>query len=355
MAAGRRSLCLLLTLFSVLRVIAKKVLPGDKPVCGVAMNAFPQPSPVIVEPYRSCRLCPRRCGVNRVVGERGVCGESAELRVAAVEAHYGEEPPISGVHGSGTVFFSGCSLRCAFCQNYQISLFHTGKVTTVPQLVDRLEELYRSPGIHNVNFVTPDHFLPHTVAVVEELHRRGLRLPILYNMSGYAEKDSLKMLQGVADIYLPDYKYADADLARALSHAPDYPQIALDALVEMVRQVGFLDERPIAERGVLVRHLVLPGHIQNSLDALTTLFLEFGRDLPISLMSQYWPARPVKQPEMNRRLARNEFETVCEHADALGFRRLFVQRTDGNDDDFLPDFRRERPFKGNIRNTDNKD
>ena len=305
--------------------------------------------------YQSCRLCPRECGVNRLDDETGICGESAELRIASIEPHFGEEPPISGRRGSGTVFFSGCTLRCEFCQNYQISCQHLGEVMTASQVAERLEQLHRQRGIHNVNFVTPDHFLPHTVEIVAELRRRSVDLPILYNTSGYCKVESLHLLEGIADMYLPDFKYSDADLAQALSHAKDYPDIALTAIAEMVRQTGFLDSflagGAVASRGVLVRHLVLPGHVQNSLDALTTLFLEFGKELPLSLMSQYWPARRMKADELNRRVTPDEFHEVHDHALALGFQHLFVQPVahGDNESDFLPDFRRKRPFKGNVK------
>lgn len=304
--------------------------------------------------YSPCRLCPRGCGVNRIEGETGICGESAELRIASIEAHFGEEPPISGRRGSGTVFFSGCTLRCAFCQNYQISCQHLGETMTVVQVAERLERLNRQRGIHNVNFVTPDHFLPHTLAIVAELRRRAVDLPILYNTSGYCRVESLRLLEGIADMFLPDYKYADHELAQTLSHAHDYPDVALAAIAEMVRQTGFLDafteDKPVATRGVLVRHLLLPGQVQNSLDALTTLFLEFGKELPLSLMSQYWPARRMKAEELNRRVTPDEFHEVHDHALALGFRHLFVQHLeDEGQSDFLPDFERQQPFKGNVR------
>ncbi|RPH98069.1 MAG: 4Fe-4S cluster-binding domain-containing protein, partial [Calditrichaeota bacterium] len=268
--------------------------------------------------YSPCGLCPRECGVNRLKGEAGICGETAALRVAAIEAHFGEEPPISGTNGSGTVFFTGCTLRCAFCQNFQISCFHLGENLKANQVAERLVRLVDQRAIHNVNFVTPDHFLPHTIEIVEELRRRNIDLPILYNTSGYCKVSSLQLLEGIADMYLPDFKYSDAELAAELSQARDYPEIALAAIVEMVRQTGFLDSfmhnRALASRGVLVRHLVLPGRVQNSIKALTMLFLEFGRDLPLSLMSQYWPARSIDQPEMNRRLRTQEFMQVSEHA-----------------------------------------
>lgn len=307
------------------------------------------------EAYSDCKLCPRECGINRTAGKRGVCGESAELRIAAIEAHFGEEPPISGTRGSGTVFFSGCTLNCLYCQNYQISCFHMGNPMTVAEVVQRLQQLYQEQGIHNINFVTPDHFLPHSIDIVQHLRARGVKIPVLYNCSGYEKVDALQQLEEIADIYMPDYKYSDGDLAQALSRCRDYPLVALDAIAEMVRQKGFLDHfltgQAIASRGVFVRHLVLPGQVQNSIDALSTLYAEFGAELPLSLMSQYWPARVIKHAELNRRLRRDEFYRVYDHALALGFKHMFVQHMDvvpESEDPFLPDFRQQRPFKGNI-------
>ena len=306
--------------------------------------------------YDGCELCPRCCHVNRNAGQIGFCGEGADLRIASIGAHFGEEPPISGTHGSGTVFFSGCSMQCSFCQNYQISVQHVGDVMTVDEVVAKLANLYHQRGIHNVNFVTPDHFLPHTIEIVSRLRAQGIDMPALYNMSGYERLASIRRLETVADIYLPDFKYADAHLAEQLSHCRDYPSVALDALAEMLRQKGILDvfrtDPPgeIARQGVLVRHLILPGQAQNSLDALTTLYVEFGKRLPISLMSQYHPVQPCHVPGLNRRITRVEFEQVYDHAVALGFQHLFVQFPEerrSEDLEFLPDFTKEQPFTGN--------
>lgn len=306
--------------------------------------------------YENCTLCPRNCKVDRAAGKIGICCETAELRVSSIEAHHGEEPPISGSHGSGTVFFTGCSLKCDFCQNYQISCFDMGSVTTVQAVVDKLEQLYRQEGIHNVNFVTSDHFLPHTIEIVSELRWRQIPLPILYNTSGYMKVESLREVESYADIYMPDYKYADAGLAQRLSRCRDYPTVALEAIAEMVRQKGFLDsflgKREAATKGVFVRHLVLPGQIRNSIDALSILFNEFGRDLPISLMSQYWPARMIKIAELNRRVKAQEFYRVYDHALDLGFTNMFVQHMSSwgrdSEDEFAPDFSKDKPFKGNL-------
>lgn len=306
--------------------------------------------------YQHCALCPRECGVDRSAGKVGICGESAELRVASLEAHFGEEPPLSGSCGSGTLFLSGCSLLCTFCQNFQISGLHLGAIVGVEQIATRILELVRQQKIHNLNLVTPDHFLPHILDLVERLRDQGFDRPVVYNSSGYQKVEMLRWAETSVDIYLPDYKYSNADLAHALSRCRDYPLVALDALCEMVRQKGFLDHftaaKPLASRGVLVRHLVLPGQVTNSIDALSTLFTEFGRDLPLSLMSQYRPARMVRQAELNRPLRHEEFYRVYEHALDLGFRNLFVQPLEGPveaEDPFLPDFNRERPFKGNVR------
>jgi len=323
--------------------------------------------------YRECELCPRRCGVDRTAEEVGICREGVTLRVASVEAHMGEEPPISGVNGSGTVFFTGCSLRCIYCQNQQISHEGLGREWSVGELVERLIALCESAGIHNVNFVTPDHFLPHTVAVVEALRRRAIRIPVLYNLSGYQSLQSLRLIEPVADIYLPDFKYADPTLAGSLSRCPDYAAVALEALVEMVRQKGFLDSflfggdhelhgvdrnraQPVADKGVLVRHLVLPGQVQNSRQVLDMLYVEFGRDLPLSLMSQYVPIREFPEaPFLNRTVTAEEFHQVLEHAQRLGFSHLFVQypeKTASGVHPFLPDFSSVAPFLGNARKPD---
>ena len=315
--------------------------------------------------YKACELCPRRCGVDRTAGEVGFCGEGARLRLAAIEPHLGEEPPISGKNGSGTVFFSGCSLRCLFCQNYQISQGGLGREGTLQEVAHRLAALYQREEVHNVNFVTPDHFIPHSVAVVKSLRERGIRIPTVYNLSGYQRLESLRLIEPVADIYLPDFKYADRILAESLSRCPDYARVALEALSEMVRQKGFLDtfvdnyEDEIgtapAREGVLVRHLILPGQVGNSLQVLSMLFVEFGRELPISLMSQYVPVQkfPPGSP-LNRHVTRDEFQAVFLHARELGFRNLFVQYPEevtGDMQRFLPDFRVVNPFPGNVRPT----
>ena len=308
--------------------------------------------------FKNCRLCPRQCGVNRLDSGQnahsGFCGEGSRLRVAYVGPHFGEEPPITGKHGSGTIFFSGCSLRCSTCQNYQISKEGLGAPVRVLDLYQKVEAMIRVDQVHNINLVTPDHFFPHIFTLVALLRGNGHDLPIIYNLSGYQKKASLKRAEDYVDIYLPDFKYSDPALSRQLSKCEDYPPIALEAISEMVRQKGFLDsfekEEVLAKKGVLVRHLILPGRIQNSMDALTSLFIEFGSGLPISLMSQYYPVLPQSDQNLNRPVTPKEFERVYAHVLDLGFENLFIQFPDnrsfvqGSPPPFLPDFRLEKPF-----------
>jgi putative pyruvate formate lyase activating enzyme len=305
--------------------------------------------------FQNCLLCPRACGVDRTAGSRkGFCRETAQLRVAYVGPHFGEEPPLTGSRGSGTVFFSGCSLRCSFCQNYQISRDGLGKTMNMNELLVKVEAMIMKEGVHNVNFVTPDHFFPYAFNLIARLRERGHELPMVFNLSGYQSRDLLKLAAAYADIYLPDFKYADRRLAARLSGCRDYPDVGLAAISEMIAQKGlidgFEDDFPPATKGVLVRHLILPGYVENSLDALTTLFLEFGANLPLSLMSQYCPVVPHDDENLNRPLKKDEYDRVYAHALDLGFQHLFVQipeelpEAGPQSSPFVPDFRLERPF-----------
>ena len=307
-----------------------------------------------------CRLCPRECGVDRLKERTpGFCRETAQMRVAYVGPHFGEEPPLTGTHGSGTVFFSGCSLRCSYCQNFQISQEGTGEALEVEELAEKVIEMIKTHSVHNVNFVTPDHFFPHIFRLIFLLRKKGYELPMVFNTSGYQSISMLKIAEPFVDIYLPDFKYADSALAARFSRCKDYPEVALKAISEMIRQKGFLDsfekESLLATKGVLVRHLILPGYVENSINALTSLYLEFGSLLPLSIMSQYTPVRPHQEENMHRPVASEEFQKVYEHAMGLGFERLFVQfpeegeRGEPNEDPFLPDFRRKEPFTTKIR------
>ncbi len=302
-------------------------------------------------PYSVCRLCPRDCAVDRVAGELGVCGESAECRVGAIEAHFGEEPPLSGSCGSGTVFFSGCSSHCFFCQNEQISQDHQGRLYTPDELLQAVIKLAQS-GVHNINFVTPDHFWPHVQFLCESLRERGHRLPLLFNCSGYEKPERVNEYAKHIDIFLPDYKYASPELAEACMGDHDYPDRALQSIIRMVEAKGFLhpwsaDGRDTARQGVLVRHLVLPGYVENSLAVLSTLRKTFGRKLPISVMSQFRPVTGCfEKRQLMRPLRPDEYESVCEAVREWGFDQVFIQEL-SDADDFFPDFENAAPFRGN--------
>jgi len=302
--------------------------------------------------YNECILCPRRCGARRNEGQRGYCGESSTLRIAWIGPHFGEEPPVSAARGSGTVFFCGCTLRCRFCQNHQISLEPSGSEYRLEEAVDEILAMVRAHAVHNVNFVTPDHYSPHVAQICRLLREAGVTIPFLANVSGYEGGGMLDLLASHFQIWLPDFKYSDRSLAKQLSNAADYPAVAIAAIEKMVMKNGFLqcDAEGVALKGVLVRHLILPGCVSNSCDALSTLFLEFGKDLPISLMSQYWPAQPLETP-FDRSLRREEFYEVLDFASSLGFTQMFVQYPEENSEDkpFAPDFSMNTPFKGNIK------
>lgn len=305
--------------------------------------------------YKNCCLCPRNCHIDRRNSSKGFCGETDQLRVGYMGPHFGEEPPISGKNGSGTVFLSGCSLKCSFCQNQQISHEGLGSPIETETLYLKLKEMIETHQVHNINFVTPDHFFPHIFQTISLLRKNGFDLPMVFNTSGYQSREMLKQANDFADIYLPDFKYADPDLAHRLSKCRDYPEIALDGLTEMITQKGFLDAcstgNEISQKGVLVRHLILPGHLENSINALTTLFLEFGSRLPLSLMSQYYPVSHHEDDALNQVLSHEAFDPVYNHALDLGFENMFVQfpeETDGHPtktSPFLPDFIKPEPFK----------
>ena len=275
----------------------------------------------------ACRLCPRECGVNRLEGERGFCGAGRLARVAAVSVHHGEEPPISGTRGSGTIFFSHCNMKCLFCQNYPISQYGNGREMDTGALAAEML-LLRKRGAHNINFVTPTPHAPQMAEAILLARGRGLDLPVVYNTNGYDSPETLALLDGVVDIYLPDAKYRSAELAGAISGTSDYPSYNETAIAGMVRQVGFLSvkEDGIAARGVLVRHLVLPGKAEETEAVLAMLSDRFGPDLPLSLMGQYFPAwRAASTPGFRNKLTRKEYDRAIEAAKLLGFRNVFIQ------------------------------
>lgn len=284
-----------------------------------------------------CTLCPRRCGVDRRT-EPGFCGERETLRIARAAPHHWEEPPISGTGGSGTIFFSGCSLRCVFCQNHEIAVSHIGCDITPEALADTMLRL-QSEGVHNINLVTGTHFTPQIVSVLHLAKQRGLSVPIVWNSGGYELPETLRMLDGLVDIYLPDFKYISADIAAEYSQAPDYPEVAKAALAEMIRQRGAqqFDADGMMQSGVQVRHLVLPGHAQESRKVLYYLWNTYGSRIGISIMNQYTPMPQCKEhPLLSRRVTEKEYENVLRYAEQLGIENAFTQEGEAAAESFIP-------------------
>jgi len=296
-----------------------------------------------------CTLCPRECRANRLAGETGFCGFGTEMAFSRALPHFGEEPPISGSCGAGTVFFSGCNLKCVYCQNWQISLAagpgSSGRNITPHELADIFIKLGEK-GCHNVEAVTPT---PHIPGFVEALHLardKGLDLPVVFNCSGYENPDIVELLDGIVDIWLPDFKYASEKAAAGLSAAPDYPGRAIAAIREMVSRAGdeLITSDETAVRGVIIRHLILPGMTENSIAALELIRKEVPTSVPISLMGQYTPVPAMhSHSTLNRRVSGREYGMVLEAALDLGFDTIFTQEIDERD--IAPDFDRETPFQ----------
>lgn len=282
--------------------------------------------------YTHCTLCPRHCGVDRSRGQLGFCKMPGQLRVARAAAHYWEEPVISGSFGSGTVFFSGCTLGCVFCQNQQISHENFGKEITSAHLREIFEQLI-DDGVQNINLVTPTHFLPSILPALTP----KLSVPVVYNCGGYESVETLKELEGLVDIYLPDFKYSDNRLAAKLSKAPDYFETASAAILEMFRQTGpvvIADDQ--MQKGVILRHLILPGFVDNSLGVLDWVADHFQKgDILFSLMSQYVPIGPV-QPPLDRRVTEEEYDAVLSYLWFLGLEDGYTQDFQAATEEFIP-------------------
>ncbi len=290
--------------------------------------------------YENCLLCPRKCGINRRTGQTGVCGVSSEIKVARAALHYWEEPCISGKKGSGAVFFSGCSLHCVFCQNREISDGKAGKVISKERLSDIFMEL-AVKGANNINLVTPGQYIPDIVWAVNNAKSRGMKLPIIYNTSGYENVTELKLLEGIVDVYLPDFKYMDSTLSARYSRAKDYPSVAKQALSEMVRQqqdVVIDDATGLIQKGVIVRQLLLPGHVNDAKAVLKYLYDTYHDHVYISMMSQFTPIALKDYPEINRTVTRREYERLVDYAIEIGITNAFIQEGDVAKDSFIPAF-----------------
>lgn len=299
-------------------------------------------TPEKITSYMSdCTLCPRRCHANRAAGQTGFCGQTAQLRAARAALHFWEEPCISGDCGSGTVFFSGCSLQCIFCQNHEITLGESGKVISVERLSQIFLEL-QEKGAANINLVTAGHFIPQVCRALELSKTHGLSIPIVYNTGSYEEVASLRLLEGLIDIWLPDLKYFSGDLSARYSSAPDYFQVATAAIAEMFRQTPatvFDSKTRLMQRGIIVRHLMLPGQAADSKKILRYLHTTYGDAIYISIMNQYTPLAGVSEiPELNRKVTPEEYRRVLDFADRIGIENGFMQEDGTAAESFIPPF-----------------
>lgn len=289
-----------------------------------------------------CMLCPRVCGADREKGQTGFCGEKAVMRAARASLHMWEEPCISGKEGSGTIFFTGCALRCVYCQNHEISGGQAGKEISVSRLSEIFLEL-QEKGANNINLVTPTHFVPQIIQALERAKRLGLDIPVIYNTGGYEQKETLQALEGYVDIYLTDLKYLDAGHAEKYSGVPDYPQKACEALEEMVRQTGVprFDERQMMQSGVIVRHLLLPGCLLDAKKIVNYLHNTYGNQIYISLMNQYTPVKTLnkeKYPELGRKVSARAYDRLVDYAISLGISQAYIQEEGTVGESFIPPF-----------------
>ncbi|MBW2599357.1 MAG: radical SAM protein [Deltaproteobacteria bacterium] len=316
--------------------------PGYRSLCGEGL--LKKRSDILAGIMKGCVLCPRKCRVDRTAGERGFCDLGGRIMIDSALAHHGEEPVLSGRYGAGTIFFSSCNMRCIYCQNYQISHKAAGR-TLDPAELSRIMIDLQDRGCHNIDAVTPT---PHLSGFVDALLcacENGLSIPLVYNCGGYENADIIRLLDGIVDIYLPDFKYGNDRDAYEFSGVSDYFSHAVSAIKEMVRQVGdcLEIEGGIAKRGVLIRHLVLPGRVENSIEVLETIKRCMSTSVSLSIMSQYTPIRAVADhPLLGRRVTKGEYETVVNKALDMGFDNIFIQ--DVNNYQLTPDFDREIPF-----------
>lgn len=287
-----------------------------------------------------CMLCPRECKINRNNMEVGLCGETNKIRVARISLHHYEEPPISGTKGSGTIFFSGCNMKCIFCQNYEISTKNFGEVITVTNLANKMLELQQK-GAHNINLVTPTHFSILIIKALKQAKQKGLKIPIIYNTSGYEKIETLKLFDGLIDIYMPDLKYFDDFLAMRYSKAPNYFEITTNALNEMYKQVGRpkFDKKGIMQKGIIVRHLLLPGQINDSKEIIKYLYEVYKDNIFISIMNQYTPTKQVKNiNELNKKVSKKEYNDLIDYACKLNITNAFIQDDETAKESFIPKF-----------------
>ncbi|MCI8309620.1 MAG: radical SAM protein [Clostridia bacterium] len=287
-----------------------------------------------------CRLCPRNCKVNRLNGEMGFCKAGSNIKIAKACLHFFEEPCISGIFGSGTIFFTGCNLRCKFCQNYKISQEGLGKEITIEELANKMIEL-QNQGANNINLVTGFMYIPQIIEALKIAKSNGLNIPIVYNSSGYENIDSLKLLENYVDIYLPDFKYYYEELAVSISNASNYFEIAKEVIKEMIRQApkNIYDEDKMLKKGIIIRHLVLPNHIQNSKQVLKWIKNNLSKDINVSIMAQYFPSYKASEiSDINRKLTQEEFEDIENFVYSLNLKNGYIQYLEENEEKYVPDF-----------------
>lgn len=287
-----------------------------------------------------CSLCPRMCGTDRAAGQKGFCGGGNLVRVARAALHYWEEPCISGESGSGTVFFSGCTMRCIFCQNKEISRSEVGKEITIERLAEIYLEL-AAKGANNINLVTPMHYAPQITAALDIARKNGLTLPIVWNTGGWERRESIAAVRDYADIWLSDFKYFDSSLGESISKAPNYFSVAAAALDQMVKQTcePVFDENDMMRRGVIVRHLMLPGHLDDTKNVLRFLYENYGDSIWISIMNQYTPmCSDPRFPELSRTVSDEEYNEAIDFACELGIENAFVQEGGTVGESFIPPF-----------------
>ena len=289
----------------------------------------------------NCMLCPRKCGINRYKG-KGICGANSKIKLAYYSLHMWEEPPISGKNGSGTIFFSNCNMKCIYCQNKKISIDGYGKYISMKKLEEIMLELQKK-GAHNINLVTPTHYVPQIAFVLQKIKDKSLKIPVVYNTSSYECVGTLSIMRNLVDIYLDDLRYYDDDLAIKYSKCRDYFENATMAIDEMYRQVGEIkiNDKGMLEKGVVVRVLILPGHVDDSKKIIEYLYKTYGNDIFISIMNQYTPVWKCKYSNLNRKVTEDEYNEVVNYAIDLGVVNAFVQEGEAADDSFIPKFNKD--------------
>ena len=291
------------------------------------------------ELLNNCNLCPRNCNVNRNKNELGYCMASNKIAIGGYHLHEWEEPPLTGKYGSGTIFFSHCNLRCVYCQNYDISIKAQGEEITTERLANIMLEL-QSLSATNINLVTPTHYIPLIKESIIIAKNKGLTIPIVYNTSGYEKEETLKLLEGLIDIYLPDFKYYNNELGK-YSSVKDYFSVADSALKEMYRQVGKprYNKEGLLQKGVIVRHLVLPNNYEDSRNIITYLYKNYKNNIIYSIMNQYTITRKLKYPELNQKVDNNEYNKLIDYAYEIGVRNCFIQEEESQSESFIPKFK----------------